>query len=140
MEGSAARPGGQARPYLVGAKADTIRLTASTQLLAIGAQRRGLGEADGPAAARRAPAEVVVDPLPGNPPGQTFPGGEIYLSFPGLGDRLAAQGGPRALGNRLARGALTLPDPPSGVTTKELPNQRKHREPQPGRPPTCGRA
>ena len=89
--------GGQARPYLVGAKADTIRLTASTQLLAIGAQRRGLGEADGPAAARRAPAEVVVDPLPGNPPGQTFPGGEIYLSFPGLGDRLAAQGGaPRA--------------------------------------------
>ena len=39
------------------------------------------------------PAEVVVDPLPGNPPGQTFPGGEIYLSFPGLGDRLAAQGG-----------------------------------------------
>ena len=68
-------------PYLVGAKADTIRLTASTQLLAIGAQRRGLGEADGPAAARRAPAEVVVDPLPGNPPGQTFPGGEIYPEY-----------------------------------------------------------
>ena len=25
-----------------------------------------------------------------NQPGQAFPGGEIYLSFPGLGDRLAA--------------------------------------------------
>ena len=44
----------------------------------------------------------------GTPPGQTFPGGEIYLSFPGLGDRLAAQGGPRALGNRLARGGSDI--------------------------------
>ena len=26
-----------------------------------------------------------------NQPGQAFPGGEIYLSFPGLGDRLAAR-------------------------------------------------
>ena len=76
----------------------------------------------------------------GTPPGQTFPGGEIYLSFPGLGDRLAAQGGPARSGTGWLEVALTLPDPPSGVTTKELPNQRKHREPQPGRPPTCGRA
>jgi transposase len=78
-----------ARDYLVRAKADTIRLTA-TQLLAIGAQRRvwenRMGHLLlGSPRTRRATNEKD------NPPGQAFPGGEIYLSFPGLGDRLAAR-------------------------------------------------
>ncbi len=79
----------QARPHLVRAKADTIRLTAS-QLLAIGTQRR---------AWERRMAELLLGaprrgrdrkPRP-DEVGQAFPGGEIYLSFPGLGDRLAAR-------------------------------------------------
>ena len=76
-----------ARDYLVRAKADTIRLTA-TQLLAIGAQRRvwekrmGVLLLGDRRSRRTAPEEQ---------PGQVFPGGEIYLSFPGLGDRLAAR-------------------------------------------------
>jgi transposase len=79
-----------ARDYLVRAKADTIRL-AATQLLAIGAQRRVWEKRMGqlllgaPRARRAATTEQE------NPPGQAFPGGEIYLSFPGLGDRLAAR-------------------------------------------------
>jgi transposase len=75
------------RGYLARAKADTIRLTA-VQLLALGTQRRSW--------------ERRMDTLLGgprrrrNPPqaderGQAFPGGEIYLSFPGLGARLAAR-------------------------------------------------
>ena len=75
--------------YLVRAKADTIRLTAS-QLLAIGMQRRAwerrMGELllGGPRRGRsRQPRE--------DERGQSFPGGEVYLSFPGLGDRLAAR-------------------------------------------------
>ena len=156
--------------------------------------------------------------VPGNPPGQTF-GGEIYLSFPGLGDRLAARvageigdhieqfdspnalgcyagkapvtrrsekgeyvvacrlacnrhlrdavqqwafcslsrsgwarefydrhiadhhshhAALRALGNRLARGALTLPDPPSGVTTRSTSANTANRNPGGRRP--AGRA
>jgi len=80
-----------ARGYLVRAKADTIRLTA-TQLLAIGAQRRvwenRMGQLLlGAPRTRRDPATTdQEDQL-----GQAFPGGEIYLSFPGLGDRLAAR-------------------------------------------------
>lgn len=76
------------RQELVRAKADTIQLTA-TQLLLIGAQRRvwerrmGALLLGGPRRGRRPPA--------GDQPGQAFPGGEIYLSFPGLGDRLAAR-------------------------------------------------
>jgi transposase len=76
------------RQELVRAKADTIQLTA-TQLLLIGAQRRvwerrmGALLLGGPRRGRRPPA---VDQR-----GQAFPGGEIYLSFPGLGDRLAAR-------------------------------------------------
>ena len=49
-----------------------------------------MGAADGRAAARRAPhgrAKTPKDP----DPGKAFPGGEIYLSMPGLGDRLAAR-------------------------------------------------
>jgi transposase len=79
----------QPRAYLVRAKADTIRLTAQ-QLLAIGQQRRTwerrMGELllGAPRRGRtRQPREAER--------GQSFPGGEVYLSFPGLGDRLAAR-------------------------------------------------
>jgi len=77
------------RDYLVRAKADTIRL-AATQLLAIASQRR---------AWERRMAELLVgaprhgqarQPREDNP-GQALPGGKVYLSFPGLGDRLAAR-------------------------------------------------
>lgn len=78
-----------ARPYLVRAKASTIRLAAG-QLLLISAQRR---------AWERRMGEILLgaprrgrdrEPLP-EEQGERFPGGEIYLSFPGLGDRLAAR-------------------------------------------------
>lgn len=79
------------RDYLVRAKADTIRL-AATQLLAIGTQRRAWERRMGallPGAPRRgranAPRPAELDQ------GQAFPGGKVYLSFPGLGDRLAAR-------------------------------------------------
>ena len=71
------------KPYLVRAKADSIRL-AATQLLAIGAQRR---------AWERRMGELLAE-LPatgGTEPGQAAPDGEIYLSFAGLGARLAAR-------------------------------------------------
>jgi transposase len=77
------------RDYLVRAKADTIRL-AATQLLAIGTQRR-VWE-------RRMGELLVGTPRHGrthqpqeDQPGQALPGGQVYLSFPGLGDRLAAR-------------------------------------------------
>lgn len=77
------------KDYLVRAKADAIRLAAS-QLLLIGQQRRSwerrMGELllGGPRRGRdRGPR--------GDELGKGFPGGEIYLSFPGLGDRLAAR-------------------------------------------------
>ena len=80
-----------ARDYLVRAKADTIRL-AATQLLAIGQQRRvwenrmGTLLLGAPRRGRaRSPRPDELDR------GQAFPGGEVYLSFPGLGDRLAAR-------------------------------------------------
>jgi len=78
-----------ARDYLVRAKADTIRL-AATQLLAIGTQRR--------AWERRMGALLLGAPRQGrarqprkDEPGNAIPGGKIYLSFAGLGDRLAAR-------------------------------------------------
>ena len=91
------RPGGAAlaapslptRDYLVRAKAAGIRL-AAVQLLALHEARRGwqarmaellLG---GPRTGRD---HTVKDP----DPGKAFPGGEIYLSMPGLGDLLAAR-------------------------------------------------
>jgi transposase len=80
----------RAPAHLVRAKTDTIRLAAA-QLLLIGAQRR---------AWQRRMSELLL----GTPSstgeqghgreresGQAFPGGEIYLSFPGLGARLAAR-------------------------------------------------
>jgi transposase len=77
------------RAWLVRAKADTIRL-AATQLLAIGTQRRvwerRMGQllGGGPRHGRaRQPRQ--------DQPGRAVPGGKVYLSFPGLGDRLAAR-------------------------------------------------
>jgi hypothetical protein len=72
--------------HLVRAKVDTIRLTAR-QLLLIDAQRRAWEKRMG---------ELLLGPHAGqqdaeDQPGQAFPGGEIYLSFPGLGRRLAAR-------------------------------------------------
>lgn len=81
-----------ARDYLVRAKADTIRLTA-TQLLAIGAQRRTWEKRMGElllGAPRRGRARQPA-PIDPEQPANGFPGGEIYLSFAGLGDRLAAR-------------------------------------------------
>ena len=74
--------------YLVRAKADTIRL-AATQLLAIGAQRRVWERRMGElllGARRYGRAKQ-----PRQQPGRSVPGGKVYLSFPGLGDRLAAR-------------------------------------------------
>jgi transposase len=77
------------RDYLVRAKATTIALAAN-QLLALREARRNwehrmaellLG------AARHGRTKKPRDP----DPGKAVPGGEIYLSFPGLGDRLAAR-------------------------------------------------
>lgn len=77
------------RSYLVRAKADTIRLSAG-QLLAIGKQRRAWERRMGElllGAPRRGRAKQPRE----DERGQRFPGGEVYLSFPGLGDRLAAR-------------------------------------------------
>jgi len=77
------------KEYLVRAKADTIRL-AATQLLAIARQRRAwerrMGELLLGAPRRGRDHQPRGDGL-----GNGFPDGEIYLSFPGLGDRLAAR-------------------------------------------------
>ncbi|MCA1671997.1 MAG: transposase [Actinobacteria bacterium] len=77
-----------ARDYLIQAKADTIRL-ACAQLLLLRDQRR---------AWERRMAELLLGDRrrgrakqPGDDRGPAVPGGEIYLSFPGLGDRLAAR-------------------------------------------------
>ena len=78
-----------ARDWLVRAKADTIGL-AATQLLALGAQRRAWERRMGElllGAPRHGRARRPND----DQRGPTVPGGEIYLSFPGLGDRLAAR-------------------------------------------------
>lgn len=89
VQAALARDQFAAPPHLVRAKADTIRLTAA-QLLLIDAQRKAWEKRMG---------ELLLG-VPGSPtdrqraedqPGQAFPGGEIYLSFPGLGRRLAAR-------------------------------------------------
>jgi transposase len=77
------------RDYLVRAKTDTIRLTAS-QLLAIGAQRRIWERRMGELLVG-APRSGRNPQPPSDQPGQALPGGKVYLSFPGLGDRLAAR-------------------------------------------------
>jgi transposase len=75
--------------HLVRAKADTIRLTAA-QLLLIDAQRRAWEKRMG-ALLLGAPGHPSDRQRAEDRPGQAFPGGEIYLSFPGLGRRLAAR-------------------------------------------------
>ena len=86
----------RAPAHLVRAKVDTIRLAAA-QLLLLGAQRRAwerrmsellLGP---PRAASSDTSDTSQGDKPEREPGQAFPGGEIYLSFPGLGARLAAR-------------------------------------------------
>lgn len=77
-----------ARDYLVRAKADTIGL-ACAQLLLLREQRRTWERRMGELLLgdrRRGRAKQ-----PGAERGPAVPGGEIYLSFPGLGDRLAAR-------------------------------------------------
>ncbi|HEY2505605.1 MAG TPA: transposase [Streptosporangiaceae bacterium] len=77
------------RPELARAKAGSIRLAAA-QLLAIRAQRRAWEKRMGElllGAPRYGRDKTPRDPSPG----KAFPGGEIYLSMPGLGDRLAAR-------------------------------------------------
>lgn len=77
------------RPPLARAKTGSIRLAAA-QLLAIRAQRREWERRMGElllGAPRHGRAKTPKDP----DPGKAFPGGEIYLSMPGLGDRLAAR-------------------------------------------------
>jgi len=84
-----AAPSLPTRDYLVRAKAATIRL-AATQLLALHEARRGWERRMGEillGAPRTGRDHTAKDP----DPGKAFPGGEIYLSFPGLGDRLAAR-------------------------------------------------
>lgn len=77
------------RDYLVRAKAAGIRL-AAVQLLALHEARRGWEQRMGElllGGRRSGRDHTVKDP----DPGKAFPGGDIYLSFPGLGDRLAAR-------------------------------------------------
>lgn len=77
------------RDYLARAKTDTIRLTAA-QLLVIAAQRRAWERNMG-ALLLRAPDRGRADAPGEDERGQALPGGEIYLSFAGLGYRLAAR-------------------------------------------------
>jgi transposase len=78
-----------ARPALVRAKADTIRL-AARQLLLLGAQRRAWERRMGEILLGARRFGRAHEPR-SDERGEQFPGGEIYLSFPGLGDRLAAR-------------------------------------------------
>jgi transposase len=71
------------RPHLVRAKASTIRLGAA-QLLLLHHQRRAWERRMGELLAHLAACG-------GDGQGQAIPDGEIYLSFPGLGTRLAAR-------------------------------------------------
>jgi hypothetical protein len=77
------------RPELARAKAGAIRLAAA-QLLLLRSQRKTWERRMGElllGAPRYGRARTPKDP----DPGKAFPGGEIYLSMPGLGDRLAAR-------------------------------------------------
>lgn len=84
-----AKPRLPVRPELARAKAGTIRLTAA-QLLLLREQRRVWQRRMGEillGGARHGRAKQPKEP----DPGKAFPGGEIYLSMPGLGDLLAAR-------------------------------------------------
>jgi hypothetical protein len=101
VTGAIAVPRLPVRPELARAKAQSIRLAAS-QLLILREQRRAWEHRMGellPGGPRYCRAGTVKDPGPG----KAFLGGEIYISMPGLGDRLAANGHRTALpafGNR----------------------------------------
>jgi transposase len=89
VTGAMATPRLAVRPELARAKAGTIRLAAA-QLLLLRAQRKAWERRMGElllGAPRYGRAKTPKDP----DPGKAFPGGEIYLSMPGLGDRLAAR-------------------------------------------------
>jgi Transposase/Transposase IS116/IS110/IS902 family len=78
-----------ARPELARAKAGSIQLAAA-QLLLLRTQRMAWHKRMGElllGAPRTGRDHTPKDP----DPGKAFPGGEIYLSMPGLGDRLAAR-------------------------------------------------
>jgi transposase len=77
------------RAWLVRAKAPTIRL-AATQLLAIGTQRRVWERRMGELLLGARRYGRAKQPRQ-EQPGRAVPGGKVYLSFPGLGDRLAAR-------------------------------------------------
>jgi len=84
-----AAPSLPTRDYLVRAKAAGIRL-AAVQLLALHEARRGWEQRMAElllGGQRTGRDHTVKDP----DPGKAFPGGEIYLSMPGLGDLLAAR-------------------------------------------------
>lgn len=84
-----AQPRLPVRPELARAKAGSIRLAAA-QLLLLRDQRRAWERRMGellPGAPRTGRDKTPKDP----DPGKAFPGGETYLSMPGLGDRLAAR-------------------------------------------------
>lgn len=77
------------KDYLVRAKETTIAL-AATQLLALRQARKAWERRMGElllGSARYGRAKKPKEP----DPGKAVPGGDIYLSFPGLGDRLAAR-------------------------------------------------
>ncbi len=78
-----------ARDYLVRAKAATIHLAAA-QLLLLGTQRRAWERRMGELLLGAPRSGRAREPR-ADEQGEQFPGGEIYLSFPGLGDRLAAR-------------------------------------------------
>jgi transposase len=89
VAGATAAPQLAVRPELARAKAGSIRLAAA-QLLLLRAQRREWEHRMGElllGAPRTGRGRTPKDP----DPGKAFPGGEIYLSMPGLGDRLAAR-------------------------------------------------
>jgi transposase len=79
----------QTRPALLRAKADSIRL-AARQLLLIAEQRK-LWERRMGALLLGAPRRGRQHQTAERRAGEKVPGGEVYLSFPGLGDRLAAR-------------------------------------------------
>jgi hypothetical protein len=84
-----AQPRLAGRPELARAKAGTIALAAA-QLLLLREQRKAWERRMGElllGAPRTGQDHTAKDP----DPGKAFPGGEIYLSMPGLGDRLTAR-------------------------------------------------
>jgi transposase len=84
-----ARPRLAVRPELAQAKAGSIRLAAA-QLLLLREQRRSWHRRMGELLLGGARYGRTKQPKDADP-GKAFPGGEIYLSMPGLGDRLAAR-------------------------------------------------